>query len=305
MNIKVLGFTWEIDPPENSIEHFLQYINSLNLVEMQNLGSMPAGVNYHRVVLTTDLDNGLWGGVFLTVKNARKFLRSQSLPKGKGKGYRISTGEIGSDENFADANFFIYNPKTKAGLYEYYHLSAHLNTFNYEFLSKFKHYRSIHNINGILRYSQFPAKSEFDQKVKELSAVHNVEYELSTITVPDADLVPASGMVKRQRIKVFYESRYQSTNELKDGLRAFALEKFDRIIRLFVKGKDSKGEDVSYSIMADPSVFDEREFKNYSVSLDVDENIDASLKASSNLNQLITISNKIKVRDFFYTEREP
>ncbi len=47
MNIKVFGFTWELDPP-NKIEDFLKYINSLNSVEMQSLdGGMPPGVNYH------------------------------------------------------------------------------------------------------------------------------------------------------------------------------------------------------------------------------------------------------------------
>jgi hypothetical protein len=40
---------------------------------------------------------------FLTVKNTRKFIRSTRSKSGDS--FMISTGEIGTDEKFADANF--------------------------------------------------------------------------------------------------------------------------------------------------------------------------------------------------------
>lgn len=302
MNIKVFGFTWEVEPPI-SIENFLKYVQSLNSVEIKALGVVPPpGVNYHRIILTTALDDGLWGGVLLTVKNARKFIRSTKASTGKG--FTISTGEIGSDENFADANFFIYNPKTGAGLYEYYHLSAFLNTFNHQFVDKFRGYKSINRLQGKLSVAPFLTKNDLAARVKQLAAVHHVEYEFSTIDVPTDGAVPASGLVERQRTKVFYDRNFQNSDLLKRDIASFVVENFGRIKRMFIKGKTVSGDDISYSIADDPSVFHEKEFKNYIVKLDIDENVDAALKNSSNLIELVKLSNNLKVKDFFYAERK-
>ncbi|HEX8196391.1 MAG TPA: hypothetical protein VF571_09405 [Pyrinomonadaceae bacterium] len=301
MNVKVFGFTWETE--QSNIEDFLDYLQSLNTVEFKNLGNMPPGVNYHRVVFTTSLNDGLWGGVFLTVKNTRKFIRSTKSTSGKG--FTISTGEIATNENFADANFFIFNPKTGAGLYEYYHLSAYLNTFNHELAKKFITYRTIHKVKDKLIYAPFFTENDLVQRINQLSAVHHLEYELSTISIPDQGMMPASGLVSRQRIKVFYDRSFQSSDLLKRGIAEFIREQAGKIKRMFVKGKTINGDDITYKITDDPSVFNEREFRNYSVNLYVDENdVDKSLRISSNLRELVKISKTLNVSDFFYTERE-
>ena len=59
MNIKVYGFTWDIEPPENHIEDFLKHIQSLNQTEMDSLNAgIPQGVNFKRITLITDVEDG-------------------------------------------------------------------------------------------------------------------------------------------------------------------------------------------------------------------------------------------------------
>ena len=302
MNIKVYGFTWNIEPPENHIEKFLNYIQSLNQTEIDSLDAgIPDGVNYKRITLITNLENGLWGGILLTIKNTRKFIRATKSEKG----FTLSTSEIEKDQNFADANFFVFNPQTGAGLYEYYHLSAYLNTFNADTKYKFGLFRSIENIRAKFVYSQYLTPSDFQEHIQSLISVHNVEYELSTIAIPASGIIPASGFVSRIRQKVFYDRTEHSSPELKNGLLSFIINNLDDLKRMFVKGSTIDGNDVIYSLMDDNSTLHEREFKNFTIDLDLRADVDTALKSSDNLRHLTTVSKRLEVRDFFYTNREP
>lgn len=59
MNIKVYSFIRKIDPHENNIDDSLKQFQSLNQAEMDNLDAgIPSGVNYKRITLITDLEEG-------------------------------------------------------------------------------------------------------------------------------------------------------------------------------------------------------------------------------------------------------
>ncbi len=279
----------------------MKYIQSLNQIEMDSLDAgIPQGMNFKRITLITDLVDGLWGGIFLTIENTRKFVRATKSEQG----FTISTGEIEKDQNFADANFFIFNPKTGAGLYEYYHLSAYLNTFDSDTNKDFRLYCSVQNLKAKFIYSQYLTPSDFQEYVQSLLSVHNVEYELSTIDIPEAGLIPASGFVSRLKQKVFYERTEHTSPELRKGLLSFIKNNLDGFKRMFAKGSTTDGNDVIYSLMDDNSTLYEREFKTFTIDLDLSADVDTALKSSGNLKHLIGVSKRLDVRNFFYTERE-
>jgi hypothetical protein len=304
MKVKIYGFTWEAKPA-NNIESFLNFLKSENKVQIKSLNKLldgeiveNTGRDYHRTVAATPLDDNLWGGFILTVKNARKFIQSSRTKNG----FKISTAQINNEsEKFAEINFFIFNSKNGAGLYQYYHNSARLTTLNGTFIKKYREYASINNIKKAkLVTTSHLSPQDFKDRVSELRAIHNIEYELSTIAIPDADVVPASDFVARQRLKVFYDIKLQASLQLKDKINSFLDKNLDRIKRLFLKGKDTEGQSINYSIADDPSIFNEYEFDDFAVELDVYEDAELSLKECDNVISLVSLSNQLSVKDFFH-----
>ena len=280
---------------------FLEYVQSLNDVEIKSIKTIHPNTNYHRIVVTAPLENDLWGGFLVTVKNVKKFLKSRQT----NNGFKISTSDIESDENLIDVNFFIFNPQNGAGLYQYYHSSAYLNTLNSAFADKFKEYALINGFKGRLSHTGYLTSVDMKGQISQLAAVHHVEYELSSLAIPSQSAVPASGMVARQRIKVFYDRKLYGSQLLRDGIQAFLSDKVDDIKRFFVKGQNNVGDDVRLDYCPELSVLSQSEHADFTVELDVNEGVADLLKTNDNLSQLVQISKYIQVKTFFYSEVAP
>lgn len=304
MRVKTYGFTWELEPKAD-ITTFLNFVKSENAVQIAHLNAIldgrvnVEGKDYHRILAATPLDKNLWGGFILTVKNARKFVASSRTQTG----FKITTQQLNNDaDKFAEINFFIFNPSNGAGLYQHYHNSARLTTLNGRFTKKYREYCSINGINrSQLKTSSYLTPQDFKEKISELRAIHNIEYELTTTAIPEGDATPAPDYVARQRIKVFYDRKMQASRLLKDEISSFLGRNFDRIKRLFLKGKDNEGEEIYYSIADDPSVFQEYEFADFAVELDVNEGTELTLRECDNIISLVALSEQTAVSDFFYT----
>lgn len=71
-------------------------------------------------------NNGYYAGLILTIKNMKKFV---TLIDKKAE-ITLDIHELNSNEKIADFNFFIINPQTGLGMYQHYHNSCSLATFN-------------------------------------------------------------------------------------------------------------------------------------------------------------------------------
>lgn len=302
MQVKIFGFTWESNP-RDAIIPFLKSVQAANSVEIESLNHMlDVGFtidqgDYHRILGAGPLEDNLWGGFILTVKNAKSFVQSTRTPTG---GFRISISQIENEtDKFSEINFFIFNPNNGAGLYEYYHNSARISTLNGTFIEKFRLFASTNGLqHKKLRTSIHLTPSDFKQRISELGAIHNIEYELTTLDIADKPGAPAPNKVQRKRCKVFYNVRVQQGLAAEIG--SYIDEYGDKIKKLFLKGKTPNGREVHYSLMSDPSVFHNYEFNDFTVDLDIEAGTPVVFGRCKNIIDLLNLARTDSVKDFFY-----
>ena len=114
MEISFQGFHWDCQSPKFGLPQFLNRCQRINGKE-------------YRKRLTYFVKNGnLWNGLVLTIKDMRRFVTL----KESGQDVTLDAHQLGSDERLADFNFFVLDEKSCFGLYQHYHHSCSLNTFN-------------------------------------------------------------------------------------------------------------------------------------------------------------------------------
>lgn len=107
MKAKTYAFSWKVG---NGITgpDFLRHLQSTN------------GKEKDRHILAIGTNGAFWGGVFLTIRDMKAFCKMRKA----GGVLSVQPETLPPDERLVEFNFFILNPKTLVGLYQYYHLSS-------------------------------------------------------------------------------------------------------------------------------------------------------------------------------------
>lgn len=124
MIIKVHGFAWESKCGRFTINQFFESMNGYE----SNFG-LPD----RRLYLKKDNEN-FWLGLVLSIKDYKKFSKVIS----DGGTLTLDAHSLNQNEHIADFNFFVFYPHTGIGLYQSYHHSCSLNTFNSLCYRKFR-----------------------------------------------------------------------------------------------------------------------------------------------------------------------
>jgi len=250
-----------------------------------------SGVFFGDQVIALVKKEDYWKGVLLTVKDAKAFCK---IKRDKGH-FTVTAQELEAGSSIADFNFFIVNPNTGRGLYQYYHQSSHLNDFclflkrRYDALKKQKILEEIGDqilddkgrkiiqkqFKNSLRYAIIERPATLDQKIDELARIKNIELEFVSVEFGNDPLAPVTKFANRRSERVVFSKN--NADLVKVAVKKLLAA--NPYKRLRIEGVDPEGNDKAFNAMLDYDVFAEYEYNDLIKTVTLDStNLVASLQ---------------------------
>ena len=301
MKVKVFGFEW-IPTNGITIDDFCFHLASIS------------GHEINDKMLAITFKNDYWIGVFVTIKDMKSFCK---IKRDRGT-FTISPEKLEDNSRIVDFNFFILNPLTGRGLYQYYHQSAGSNTFcnfckkQYNLFkqsvvkkeieeaggnnigkSDLKRIKNKHK--GFFQYSTLVKPESFKDCVTILKRIKDFTYEFSSISASEKAFTPAPGFVKRCSHKVFFvEDTLTSTvDEIKAGIIGMV---GNDVKAAKVRGVDDSGEEAVYKLI-NYATFDQIEYEEIIDSVEIDsKDLVDSVENSPIIDYLVKVASRTKVK---------
>ena len=223
----------------------------------------------------------------------------------------LDVHQLNNNENIADFNFFIINCKTGFGVYQYYHHSCLLNTFNY-ISSKLYSRSNCEYINSIaeelkkqgaseskikkeekqwrskLTTSIIMKKGSFAEKILQMKDIYGANIEFLEFNMLEREFSP----LKKELKSVKYALNFNKEKSIRAVLDTLvSIFKKNTLKRATVKGKNELGDDVTYKLFNDFDKFNEFDYDDMVPSLKLDpQNIQQSILTNKIIGELkITI----------------
>jgi hypothetical protein len=141
MQAHLMGMIWELGNGI-SLDQFIAHLATLK--------DVPVKFNSYDRLLYVGDKGDYYLGLFLTVKDQRKFCEIQQ----DGGEFTITVRSLEERSNLMDFNFFIVNKNTGRGIYQHYHQSCSANQFGvflqrqYDDLKEFKKEMELQGVGG-------------------------------------------------------------------------------------------------------------------------------------------------------------
>lgn len=271
MKITFQAFSWECSNPLFSLKFFL---DQMSTKQAHDIGC--------RKIFFID-DNGYYAGLILTIKNTKKFV---TLIDKKAE-ITLDIHELNSNEKIADFNFFIINSQTGLGMYQYYHNSCSLSTFNniskkfYNEIVSEKIKNTIKELNTLGQHEKYIRREikkleskistkiiiregSLVDKILKMKDITSAKIEFSKIGILDKKYSPLEKYLKT----IKYDIKFIKEKSVKDVLlNLAALFRNNELKRATVWGIDETGNDVTYKLLNDFDHFNEFDYEDMIPSL--------------------------------------
>lgn len=311
MRLRIFGFSFEkrkmpplIDP--NAVFTSLEASPTLESPGSLRFGVTKIGVK----VPSEDNSEDWWLGVLLKVRDSKRFSK---LTQKDGK--RVMTSELLSgDDSLAEANVFIANPHTGAGLYAHHHQSASLNNeFGKVFSKEFYRIRdcALEQIDGDetligkarkqarqkyfghLWLENLVLQESFKQLVASMRQVKTARVRLATVSTSKKLFAGRTWKPESEAIE-FKIPADALPAEVGESLQ-IALTQTE-ITKASVTGIDDKGRERTYAANSNPYVLEEFDYDDITkdFELDLDDWIE-SLKKTTLVSEMVKVAQRPSV----------
>ncbi len=282
MRIKFQAFLWETKSQKFTVPLFLEKLKQDTPIK---LGSK------HIYVIK---DQDYYFGVLLTVKDFKKFTKLVQ----ENQEYKVDVHKLSQNENIVDLNFFIFDTQKNYGMYQFYHNSCSLLTFNSTFsklyknnldqikknfietlsedTSRYRKSRLLKPYHGRLETSIVENQKNFKDKLQQLANILYFESSFIENTISDPLFSPSSSHVNRYKIITSFDKEFANTLKLQN-----VLETLSKITpkRAKVRGTLADGSNIEYKLISDFQNFGEYDYDDMVTSLSLNhENFEQSIK---------------------------
>ena len=226
-------------------------------------------------------DGKYWCGLFLTIRDQKAFCRLRR----QNQNFVLKPESLGADR-IADFNYFIFNPQTNRGLYQWYHQSGGVGTLSWFLKRHYNEERDRQRDAALTVLSTEEQKSEaakrfkktlhhailcrqesIESKIRSLAKIKSLNFSVTTF-VPAANdpLAPLSQYLKRKTEQI----SFNQSQGLVDKVAAFAAS--FKGPRLTVDGVDDDGHEQVYKLLNDHDVFQEFDYDNMLDNISLNSN---------------------------------
>lgn len=298
MKIAFYAFQWNCLCPKLTLEEFIK--NLINKIDYECLNKKIYIVQEKKLFL----------GLILSIKDMHKFV---TIVNSK-QDIRLDVHQLNENEKIADFNFFILNPKTGFGLYQYYHNSCSLrhfcniakkyyNMFRKIIYDKEKKYLESQNLTdlyikrslspycGHFTYSIVERKEHFIERIKKLHDVSKIEFEFMTLDVDSSPFQAIYPHLKRHK----HTFTFKKESCVTDKIHSIANLMSKDIKKATINGIDDDGNLVIYRLINDFDKFKEFDYETMVPSLRLNQDqIEDSIKQNDIIKELINVFNDIE-----------
>lgn len=314
MKIKFLGFKWNLLCHEIQLPNFCFHLQQDGKNRIQTVtekltlkthSDMPTPI----IVLIEQSD--WWTGASIKIKDIRAFCKMIE----ENGDVKLTTEKLKGNETAVEVNFFVLNKNTGCGLYQYYHQSIWLDTFNkhcrgqYDSLVRKRREDLVQrdakkseiakfNKSKTLTYEIMATKERLPELVRSLESVKRLEIVAAEHLIKEGAFTPLAGRVSRVRHSFIIGKK--NGRSLVESIAA-ALEK-SLLKKAKVVGMIPGNLDVVYKLEDNYQSFGEIDHDKATDGnlLEIDiGNIDESLKKSGMLKMMLDVVKNQKHKKMF------
>lgn len=323
MKIKTLGFEWSLECEKLSANDFFEVLSKVSedqVGKMKKFLSDESDGSSDSFMVIAKKDT-LWVGAMVKVRDIRALMK---LVK-EGDGMQLKSHQLQDEEAAVEVNFFIFNPETCRGLYQYYHQSTWLDTFcsrckrlydgevarmrkevdgayeDSEWTIKRYKLESAPYVRKSLKYNILATELGLHELVRSLKRVKAVEVVTVTDSFKaDSDLTPVSPLADRILHRFTFKDDVDSVNATKLGQIADFLKTVDgKFKKVRIEGMTPGDNEVVYKLEENYHSFADMDYDSAVGDILIDlTNPEGSLVGSRMIDVLIEISKANK--DTFY-----
>jgi len=277
MKIVFQAFRWTCHSQTFDLKNFLNELNKVN-------------GNTHGNRISYFLEDGnYWVGLILTIKNMRKFV---TLVESK-KEIKLDVHELDDNEKITDFNFFVLSQSTGYGLYQHYHQSCSLNTFNYIVRQRYNAIRKsifldakekyekegknksdvkklMKKYQGIFTPIIIERKGSFVERVKKMNDANFAEIEFAQLDFNNNSLQAIQPFLKTMKFRMSFLKTVPGISKIRSIVDILTTNT-DTTKKVTIEGVDEHGHDVVYRLFNDFDKFKECDYEDMVPSLSLDK----------------------------------
>lgn len=312
--VKILGFEWILNGGKIKEKDFCDHLVTLS------------GHELDKKILVMTKQNNLYIGVLMKITDMSSFCQI----KIEGGNFTLSNEKLEKGAKMADFNFFILNPKTMKGLYQYYHKSTSLNRFSFFIKKRFNEYKKKAVENAILeakkksndgklskksekeirsdyasffRYAPILKPDSFEEYVQKMKDISYFEFEIVTANILDTRRVAFSKYAKRTSHKVFFDQTGGVLSNIKNSINQLC--KAGEFKRAKIKGIDPDNQEAIYNLSSDVEQFATYDYDDIAAHIKLkSDDLTGSLERSKMIKELFNQYSKSKIQAILDTPWE-
>jgi len=270
MLVRLVGFQFKVEGKgELNLTSFAKSIAAVNPGAPDESGSK-------RLLFLNNQHHAEYcAGLVVTVKDHRTFCE---LVSSDGS-LLVKVNELDHESNLMEFNFFVFNKKTGAGLYQHYHQSCSVNSFGDLAKRRFIEYKkALHQValnaagNSVTEAEEAKIQAKFGNKlafsvlvrkealkdlIEEMQRVKAFHYALATPEVPEDDFAPLKPFIRMRSERLTFSVK-TPLGAVAQAIQAFVSGNI--MSRGSIEAVDEDGIDRVIKIMDNPDSFGEYDF---------------------------------------------
>jgi len=215
MKIKFLGFKWNLLCHEIQLPNFcfhLQQDGKNRIQQVTEKLTQKAHSNMPTPIIVLIKQSDWWTGASIKIKDIRAFCKMIE----ENGGVKLTTEKLKENETAVEVNFFVLNENTGCGLYQYYHQSTWLDTFNKHCRGQYdslvrkcredlvqggakKNEIAKFNESKTLTYEIMATKEKLPALVRSLESIKRLEIVAAEHLIKEGAFAPLADQVTRVR----------------------------------------------------------------------------------------------------------
>jgi hypothetical protein len=270
MLVRLVGFQFKVEGKgELNLASFANSIAAVNPGAPEESGSK------RLLFLNNQHHTEYCAGLVVTVKDHRTYCE---LVNSDGS-LLVKVNELDHGSNLMEFNFFVFNKKTGAGLYQHYHQSCSINSFGDLAKRHFADYKKALRQSALdaagnsvaeaeaakiqakfgnkLAFSVLVRKEALKDLIEEMKRVKAFQYALATPEVPQDDFAPLKPFIRMKSERLTFSVK-TPLGAVAQAIQAFVSGNI--MSRGSIEAVDEDGIDRIIKIMDNPDSFGEYDF---------------------------------------------
>ncbi len=270
MLVRLVGFQLKVEGKGEIT--LASFANSLEAV---NPGVPDENSSKRLLFLNNQYHAEYCAGLVVTVKDHRTYCELVN----SGGSLLVKVNELDHGSNLMEFNFFVFNKKTGAGLYQHYHQSCSINSFGdlakRQFIDYKKAARQVAldaagdsateaevakiqaRFGNKLTFSVLVRKDALKDLIEEMQRVKAFQYALATPEVPQDDFAPLKSFIRMRSERLTFSVK-TPLGSVAQAIQAFVSSNI--LTRGSIEAVDEDGIDRVIKIMDNPDSFGEYDF---------------------------------------------